>query len=69
MDWRIPTKFELNEMYAQRVAIGGFTLNIYLSSTEFDAGDAWVQTFNGGAQSNSNNNKSTSYHLRAVRAF
>jgi hypothetical protein len=65
-DWRMPTKYELNEMFLQQGAIGGFADDDYWSSTEFDSGIAWVRN-NGGYQ----NAYSKDYgnYVRAVRAF
>ena len=40
-DWRLPTKYELNEMYLQQLAVGGFATNVYWSSSESDNDDAW----------------------------
>lgn len=47
-DWRLPTKYELNLMYVQRAAIGGFPNNRYWSSTENDNANAWIQDFANG---------------------
>ena len=71
MDWRLPTMYELNEMYTQRVAIGGFTTNNYWSSTEASGnnydGNAWTQSFFYG---NFNVYTRTGlFPVRAVRAF
>ena len=66
-DWRLPTKFELNEMYLQQGAIGGFAFYFYWSSTEDDNDDAWKQGFGSGNQSDGS--KTGSYSVRAVRAF
>jgi len=66
-DWRMPTKYELNEMYIQRVAIGGFSSDYYWSSTEFDSTRAWGQNFSGGNQSGGT--KSLGSRVRSVRAF
>ena len=68
----MPTIFELNEMYLQQGAIGGFAnLNIpftnYWSSTETDNYDAWFQSFDSGSQVNVY--KNYNYYVRAVRAF
>lgn len=68
-DWRMPTKYELNEMYVQQAAIGGFTLNYYWSSTEFDFSNAWIQLFATGNQSNYDKSGPTNLYVRAVRAF
>ena len=67
MDWRLPTIFELQEMYNNKSSIGNFLLYYYWSSTEFDTGSAWDIGFDIG---NSNfENKVYSIAVRAVRAF
>jgi len=66
-DWRMPTRFELNEMYVQRVAIGGFANADYCSSTEIDYGGAFLQIFSGGLQDY--DNKANFSYVRSVRAF
>lgn len=66
-DWRMPTKYELNEMYVQRVAIGGFNSS-YWSSTESETtNSAWRQSSVDGYQNAPNKNNALS--VRAVRAF
>ncbi|MEI7725773.1 MAG: hypothetical protein WCK09_11760, partial [Bacteroidota bacterium] len=66
-DWFLPSKDELNLMYAQKTAIGGFAVNLYWSSSEYDAFGSWFQTFLYDAQSVAN--KYVTCHVRAVRAF
>ena len=67
-DWRLPTKNELNLLYAQKTVVGGFALgNTYWSATENASSVAWYQTFASGTQAN--NGKTSSYRVRAVRAF
>jgi len=74
-DWYLPSNEELNKMYlniGQGNAlglgnIGGFASNYYWSSTEFDDGLAWKQSFLNGNQFNYP--KSSNYFVRAVRAF
>lgn len=58
---------ELNKLYLNRVAIGGFANSIYWSSSEFGFEDAWWQNFSSGIQIF--NAKSNGYAVRAVRAF
>lgn len=71
-DWFLPSKDELDLMYQNlhnaTSSIGNFQNNFYWSSTEDDAGDAWLQEFNseGGQYYNS---KDAAYMVRAVRAF
>ena len=67
-DWFLPSKDELNEMYLNKAAIGGFANNDYWSSTEDDYNEARGQHFNDGFQYGTSN-KTFSYYVRAVRAF
>ena len=69
-DWRLPTKHELNEMYALNAAIGSFGTKTYWSSIRSGNTTAWRQNFLSGLQFNS-----TAYTIfdfffvRAVREF
>jgi uncharacterized protein (TIGR02145 family)/uncharacterized repeat protein (TIGR02543 family) len=67
-DWYLPSKDELNKLYINRAAIGGFASNFYTSSSEYDNLFAWVQAFYDGHQNPFNKNDDY-YHVRAVRAF
>ena len=57
-DWRLPTKDELNVLYNNSAAIGGFdtsgleTFGWYWSSSEGDHGLVWGQRFSDGTQGN-----------------
>jgi Protein of unknown function (DUF1566) len=66
-DWFLPSKGELNQMYINRVAIGGFSTGYYWSSSERGGDYAWVQYFNLGGQGNGT--KTTAFYVRPVRAF
>jgi len=66
-DWFLPSKDELDKLYTNKVAIGGFAGNLYWSSSELDAYYAWAQYFYDGFQYNYNKNRT--YLVRAVRAF
>jgi hypothetical protein len=68
-DWYLPSKDELNKLFLNRAAIGGFTNFNYWSSTENenDNGRAWGQYFFNGFQNYFV--KNNTYHVRAVRAF
>jgi hypothetical protein len=66
-DWFLPSKDELNEMYLNKAAIGGFANNAYWSSTEAGNSNAWRQSFGNGYQYASD--KGFDYDVRAVRAF
>ena len=67
-DWFLPSNGELNQMYANRTVIGGFASGYYWSSSEYDAGSAWVQYFFNGDQ---NFGLTNGYEncVRPVRAF
>jgi hypothetical protein len=67
MDWRLPTKRELNLVYNQKSNIGGEFFGIYWSSTEGGNNNAWRQDFGNGTQSGVN--KLNAIYVRAVRAF
>jgi hypothetical protein len=68
-DWRMPTKYELNEMYLQNAAIGGFTSNepYWSSTTTSSENYAWIQSMVNGY--GTGENMYHLYHVRAVRAF
>ncbi len=64
--WRLPTKEELNYLYQNRDKIG-YENDYYWSSTEGGNGNAWLQAFYNGMQSNFD--KRNKYGIRAVRDF
>lgn len=66
-DWYLPSKDELNQMYLQRSAIGGFSSNYYWSSSSPISSDAWVQHFGNGYQTRGSKNVAS--YVRPVRAF
>ena len=66
-DWFLPSKDELNKLYLNKVAIGGFTNNPYWSSSEVNDSKAWFQDFVYGDQYNLS--KANTYLVRAIRAF
>jgi hypothetical protein len=77
-DWFLPAgnntslSGQLNCLYINRLAIGGFSNLYYWSSTEFDATTAWGQYFNLNFSGNQTSNfkfTSTSISARCVRAF
>jgi hypothetical protein len=70
-DWYLPSKEELNKLYLNRVAIGGFiSYDLYWSSSEIQAypfHSAWLQDFgNGGPLSSF---KDFDVNVRAIRLF
>jgi len=68
-DWRLPTLYELDLMYNQQTAIGGFATSYYWSSTESDNTYAWAMRFSDGQQTPTNKLNVTGKNIRAVRAF
>jgi hypothetical protein len=66
-DWYLPSKYELNLLYFQKVAVGVFASAYYWSSTEYDNTYAWRQYFGNGEQEA--NGKHSTFYVRAVRAF
>jgi hypothetical protein len=66
-DWFLPSKDELNQLYLNKVAVGGFADLYYWSSSEYDATNAWLQYFLTGDQSYST--RGVVARVRAVRAF
>ncbi|MDZ7577059.1 MAG: DUF1566 domain-containing protein [Candidatus Nanopelagicales bacterium] len=66
-DWFLPSKDELNQLYAQKATVGGFAVDYYWSSSRNYAGGAWYQSFGNGGQYT--DPKSSAYRVRPVRAF
>jgi len=66
-DWYLPSIDELNQLYINKVAIGGFTYNYYWTSTEDDYSRSRVRGFGDGNYGFSN--KVNLNDVRAVRAF
>lgn len=69
-DWYLPSKDELNKLFLNRLAIGGFAaLYSYWSSSEYDAFFAWSQSFYNGVQYYYYKDDTFNFRVRAVRAF
>lgn len=66
-DWYWPSKYELSLMYTQKNLIGGFTDDLFLSSTEVKDSTFWAQSFRSGVQVQIKT--SGIYSVRAVRRF
>ena len=66
-DWFLPSIDELDKLYTNKVAIGGFANDYYWSSSEDVADNAWLQDFYNGGQDYYY--KFAPYLVRAVRAF
>ena len=78
-DWYLPSKDELEKLYLNQFAIGGFTPNFwYWSSTEVSTHVAWAHNFNVDysvlTQPNLNGyfeqgGKAAGLNVRAIRSF
>jgi len=66
-DWFLPSSDELNQMYLQKIVIGGFSGYFYWSSSEYSDSSAWNQYFWNGSQNDPW--KTGEYCVRAIRAF
>ena len=67
-DWYLPSLNELNTLWVNRSAIGGFTSVYFWCSTESNSTQAWTQNFSSlGFTSLSN--KTSSCYVRAIRSF
>ena len=67
-DWFLPSKGELNQMYANQTAIGGFDGIYYWSSSEYNFKDAWLQVFLTGQRAFSDKSQAM-FYVRPIRAF
>jgi len=66
-DWYLPSQDELNKLYLNQIAIGGFVGTNYWSSTEDDAGSAFNQDFTNGVLGDGD--KIAVLSVRAIRSF
>lgn len=67
-DWYLPAKAELNMLFQLKDELGGFTGDMYWSSSEYNIGFVWGQNFRGyGGQYPLN--KGSGYAIRCVRKF
>lgn len=65
-DWHLPSKAELNQLYIQKILVGGFVNFSYWSSSEDTEISAWSQDFGTGTQTSGS--KGTRL-VRPVRSF
>ena len=69
-DWSLPARNELDALYQQSAAVGGFAAGFYWSSTESSvapATNAWLESFASGTQVMAN--KNLTERVRCVRHF
>lgn len=67
-DWYLPSKDELNKLYLNKTAVGGFASGSYWSSSEGGRHIAWSQDFGYGYQYGDGKSNDL-IRVRAVRAF
>lgn len=67
IDWYLPSKDELNKLYQNRIAVGGFTGINYWSSSELDSNLAANHYFIIDTQNYLS--KNVANYVRAIRAF
>jgi len=67
-DWYLPSRDELNKLYVNKIAIGGFNSFVYWSSSEYSASSAWGITFSSGYADDDGKNNTTRF-VRAIRSF
>jgi hypothetical protein len=68
-NWYLPSRYELNKMYLNRVAIGGFTTDYYWCSSQLHAMGALAQWFLNGTEAAVAKNISAGMHVRPIMYF
>lgn len=73
-DWYLPSLFELNQLYLQRTAVGGFPdpnagPAYYWSSSEISDNNAWMMDFGSSSPNQQSSTKYNGLYIRAIRAF
>ena len=66
-DWFLGSIGEMKLMNDNLQGVGGFSTDVYWSSSEYDGDYAWYQYFGGGTQNY--DAKFSAYYVRPVRAF
>jgi hypothetical protein len=68
-DWYLPSKDELNQIFVQRIVVGGLSTNYYWSSSELNPSDiyVWLQYMVNGTQTYLEKNNAR--YVRPIRAF
>ena len=70
-DWRLPTKYELTDMYPYVSAIGGFNIGggiLYWASTDNTSGEAWVKYMGSSFYEAFQSKSFTGFDWRLIRA-
>lgn len=66
-DWFLPSYYELEKLYINRAAIGGFSSANYWSSSHSGTATAYSLNFSGGGVVSTS--KTSALYVRAVRMF
>jgi len=66
-DWYLPSKDELHQLNLSNITVGGLNIGCYMSSTQVNATEAWMQCMGGGSQFQ--NPKDWGFRVRAIRGF
>lgn len=66
-DWFLPSLDELNQLFLQKVVVGGFIDGIYWTSSSWTYDMAAYQDFSNGIQAE--DSRGFGYRVRAIRAF
>lgn len=67
-DWYLPSQDELSIVYSNKTLIGGFTSDLYWSSTQYNNISAIAVSFSDGLGPNTNSS-TTTVRVRAIRSF
>lgn len=67
-DWYLPSRDEMNKLYINRVAIGGFSQLKYWTSNKGDNNGAYQHTFDATSQNGTDYRGALNY-VRAIRTF
>ena len=66
-DWYLPSYYELEKLYTNRTAIGGFSSTYYWSSSQIGTTTAYSLNFSTG--SSLSTSKTSAIYVRAIREF
>ena len=67
-DWYLPSKYELNLLFAQRSVVGNF-IDIYWTSNAYDSNHTWYQIFGNGNGLQDYTINYGNFRVRAIRSF
>jgi len=68
-DWFLPSRYELNQLYTERISVGGFEANYYWSSSEYSSDFGLAHIFNTSGGPTYRTKSDSTFYVRPVRAF